>query len=52
MDGKLDKINENLTGFFTDIVAFIKKVWEYFETFFAAENKLWEGQNAKEAEKE
>ncbi len=34
MDGKLDKINENLTGFFTDIVTFIEKVLKYIEKFF------------------
>ena len=35
MDNKLDKINENLTGFFSDLVRFVKKVWEYIEKFFA-----------------
>ena len=32
---KLDRINENVTGFFKDIVSFIEKVWEYFKKFFA-----------------
>lgn len=34
MDNKLDKINGNLTGFFSDIVKFVKMVWEYIEKFF------------------
>jgi len=48
MDGKLDKINENLTGFFTDIVEFVKRVMEFFEEFITAKNKLWKGQNEEE----
>ena len=47
-DKKLDKINDNLTGFFADIVPFIQKVWEYIEKFFTAKDMLWKGQNAEE----
>ena len=32
---KLDQINFNVTEFFKDIVAFVQKVWEYIEKFFA-----------------
>ena len=45
---KLDQINENLTGFFKDVVSFVQKVWEYIEKFFTAQNKLYEGQNVEE----
>ena len=31
---KLDAINENLTGFFQDIVKFIQMVWETLKKFF------------------
>ena len=31
---KLDKINVNLTTFFSDMVKFVKQVWEYIEKFF------------------
>jgi hypothetical protein len=50
MDGKLDKINENLTGFFKDIVTFIEKVWKFINDFFAPENKLWDAPETEEAE--
>ena len=32
---KLDQINFNISEFFKDIVAFVQKVWEYIEKFFA-----------------
>ena len=31
---KLDAVRLNLTGFFSDIVKFVKQVWEYIEKFF------------------
>ena len=45
---KLDQINENLTGFFKDVISFVQKVWEYIEKFFTAKDVLYEGQNAAE----
>jgi hypothetical protein len=44
-DKKLDKINENLTGFLADIVLYIQKVWKFIEAFITGKNVLWEGQN-------
>ena len=31
---KLDQINENLTGFFQDVVKFIEEVWNTLKKFF------------------
>ena len=36
---KLDRINDNITGFFQDIVAFVQKVWDFVKTFFGDDAK-------------
>ena len=28
---KLDAVNENLTGFFTDVVDYIKRLWDFID---------------------
>ena len=45
---KLDKINYNLTEFFSDIVRYIKEVWEFIEKFITRKNALYEGQPGEE----
>ena len=31
MEDTLNKVNGNLTGFFTDVVTYIKKLWEFID---------------------
>jgi len=38
-DLKLDQINNNLTGFFTDIITFIENLWNALKRFFKLSDK-------------
>ena len=43
-DKKLDAVNDNLTGFFTDVVTYIKNLWDFIDNLikkfpFAIEKK-------------